>query len=265
MIVKALADAVLISLAFILAYFIRFKILLFLTPAALPIFEKYFRVMVFVTLIWLAIFKLIGLYENKRFTALVDEIAALFCGVTLSTLILFGFLFLYREFWFSRLVLVNAWWLAFLLLTAVRVSAFIFVRALRRRGLGIRQTLIVGAGEMGQTLAVKMTGDKGLGYRVVGFLDDDRAKTGSRYSEIAVIGPIAKLKEIIKQRRLDEVIIASSKIPAEKTLDIITECERFGVEFKIVPGILELIASRVDADELAGIPLLTVAEIRLGV
>ncbi|MFH1826373.1 MAG: sugar transferase [bacterium] len=35
------------------------------------------------------------------------------------------------------------------------------------------------------------------------------------------------------------------------------------MEFKIVPGILELIASRLDVDELGGVPLLTVTEIQL--
>lgn len=263
MIVKALADAFLINLSFVLAYYLRFKILLFITPASMPIFEKYLSVLVFVTLIWLAVFKLIGLYEERKFTALVDEIAMLFGGVALSTLILLGLLFLYREFWFSRLVIVNAWWLAFLLLAAVRVLSFTVERLLRSRGMGTRNTLIVGAGEMGQTLALKMAQDKGLGYRAIGFLDDDPVKIGKHYHGIPVLGEVMKVKEIVQKQKVDEIMIASSKIPAEKVLDIVTECERFGVEFKIVPGILELIASRVDADELAGVPLLTISEIRL--
>jgi exopolysaccharide biosynthesis polyprenyl glycosylphosphotransferase len=263
MIVRALVDALLINLSFILAYYLRFKILLFITPASMPIFEQYLSVLVFVTLIWLAVFKLIGLYEEKKFTALVDEIAMLFGGISLSTLILLGLLFLYREFWFSRLVIVNAWWVAFLLLAAVRFLSFATMRYLRARGVGIKNALIVGAGEMGQTLALKMAQDKGLGYRAVGFLDDDPVKVGKHYHDILVLGEISKAKKVIQEKRVEEVIIASSRIPAEKVLDIITECERFGVEFKIVPGILELIASRVDADELAGVPLLTVSEIRL--
>ncbi len=263
MIVRALSDALLINLSFIFAYYLRFNILLFITPTSMPIFERYSSVLVFITLIWLAVFKLIGLYEEKKFTALVDEIAMLFGGVSLSTLILLGMLFLYREFWFSRLVVVNAWWVAFLFITAARVLTFSATRFLRGRGVGVKNALIVGAGEMGQTLALKMAKDKGLGYRAVGFLDDDPVKIGKHYHDIPVLGEISKAKEVIRERKVEEVLIASSRIPAEKVLDIITECERFGVEFKIVPGILELIASRVDADELAGVPLLTVSEIRL--
>jgi exopolysaccharide biosynthesis polyprenyl glycosylphosphotransferase len=41
------------------------------------------------------------------------------------------------------------------------------------------------------------------------------------------------------------------------------ECESEGVEFKLVPGILELIASRISTDDIGGIPLLTIKEIGL--
>ena len=263
MIFKVLADALLIVFSFILAYFIRFRVLVFITPSSIPIFEKYSSILIFVTLLWLAVFKLVGLYENKKYTAFVDEVAVLFWGVSVSTMILLGLLFLYRELWFSRLVILNVWWIAFLLMGALRLSILFLGRLAHYRGLGLRSTLILGAGEIGRTLAGKMIKDRGLGYRVVGFLDDDPAKIGRQYYEAPVLGGLARAKEIIQQQKVDEVIIASAEIPAEKTLDIITECERFGVEFKIVPGILELIASRVDVDELAGVPLLTVSEIRL--
>src|SRR3990167_17158 len=112
MTLKILTDAVLINFSFILAYYLRFKILLFISPASLPVFEQYLNILVFITLVWLAVFKLVGLYEGKKFTALVDEIAILLGGVSLSSLILLGLLFLYREFWVSRLVVVNAGWIS---------------------------------------------------------------------------------------------------------------------------------------------------------
>lgn len=263
MLLKIVLDAVLINLTFILAYFFRFRVLLFITPGTIPILEEYLNVLVFITLVWLAIFKIAGLYEGKKFTSLMDEIATLFLGVSLATLILLGLLFLYREFWFSRLVIVNAWWIALFLLGLARIVLFESRRILRLRGWGIKRTLILGAGEMGNVLALKIFQDKSLGYRAVGFLDDDPVKIGKSYQGIPVLGEISKTREVIKKERVEEVIIASSRIPVQKILDIITECERFGVEFKIVPGILELIASRVDVDELAGIPLLTVSEIQL--
>jgi exopolysaccharide biosynthesis polyprenyl glycosylphosphotransferase len=260
---KLILDAVLILVSFVLAYFVRFHVLLFITPGTVPILGEYLNVLVFIILVWLAIFKLIGLYEEKKFTTLIDEIAALIFGVTLSTLALFGLLFLYREFWVSRLVVVNAWWIAVLLLGLLRVAVFESRRIMHLKGWGIKNTLILGAGEMGQILGRKIIDDRTLGYHPIGFLDDDPAKQGKSYHGIPVLGKVAGIREIIGTRKIEEIIIASSKFSAEKILDIITECERFGIEFKIVPGILELIASRVDVDELGGVPLLSVSEIQL--
>ncbi len=244
-----LVDAILINLSFILAYFVRFEILLFITPQSIPIFEHYFKVLIFITLLWLALFKLFGLYEQKKFTLLLDELAALFLSVTFSTLALLGLLFLYREFWFSRLVVVNVWWIALLLLGLARIIAFEGGRLFKRRGLGVKNVLILGQGEIGEALRQKMLADPGLGYRPIAIIP-------------GAIG-LDELKRIILDKKISEIIIAGSDLSAERTLDIITECERFGIEFKIVPGILELISSRLDIDELGGIPLFTVSEIRL--
>jgi exopolysaccharide biosynthesis polyprenyl glycosylphosphotransferase len=116
---------------------------------------------------------------------------------------------------------------------------------------------------MGQMLAFKIVNDPTLGYRAVGFLDDDPAKAGKSFHGVSMLGDTTRIKDFVFRHKIEKVIIASTHFNAEKILDIITECERYGVEFKLVPGILELIASRVDADELGGIPLLTVSEIKL--
>lgn len=248
---KIASDVLLINLSFVLAYFLRFKILFFITTESIPIFGHYFKVLVIVSLLWLAVFKLIGLYDSKRTASLLDELASLFLAISVSTLLLLSLLFLYREFWFSRLVIVNAWFVALILLGLERTLVFGINSWLRSRGWNVRNVLILGTGEMGQVLVNKISADKNLGYNVV--------------ASIPVLEPIdtERIKEIVKANKVKEIIIACSSLSAERILDIVTECERTGVEFKIVPGILELIASRLDVEELSGIPLLTISEISL--
>jgi len=257
MIVKVLFDTILINISFLLAYFLRFKILSFITPESIPVLSEYFNVLVFITIVWLAIFKLIGIYDEKRFSALIDEIASLFVGISFASLFLLGLLFLYQEFWVSRLVIANAWWIGILLLSFGRIIYFVIQRRLRSRGFGVKNALILGAGDLGAALAAKIGSDKSLGYSLVGFLSDVEV------AGITVLGKLSEIKKIIREYRVSTIIIADTDMPISRTLDIITDCERFGVEFKIVPGILELIASRIDVDEIGGVPLLTVSEIRL--
>lgn len=255
-------DAVSISLAFILAYYLRFKILLFITPGYIPVVEEYLNVLVFVVIIWLAIFKLFGLYD-KKYSTLFDEIALIFGASASSVLMLLGMLFLYREFWFSRQVIVYAWIISFVLISLSRFILVNLQKSMYRRGMGISRSLIVGAGEMGQALAMRIKEEPSLGYRIVGFLDDDPKKADKNFRGVPVLGTISNIKEIIKYRKINEIVIASSKLPSSKILDIITECEKKNMRFKIVPGILEIMASRVNTDEIGGIPLVTITEIQL--
>jgi exopolysaccharide biosynthesis polyprenyl glycosylphosphotransferase len=240
-----ITDALIISFSFVFAYYLRFRIILFITPATVPEIEEYLRILIFVVLVWLAIFEMFGLYVQRKGTA-VDESASVFGAVTVSALLLLGLLFLYRGLWFSRQVLIYAWMLVFIFATSSRFIVDGFQNYLFRRGYRVKKTLIVGAGEIGQALASRIRENPGLGYRVAGFLDD-----------------VSNVRKAIRDTGAKEVIIASSRIPHQKTLDMITECEREMVEFKIVPGILELMASRVDTDEVGGIPIVTISEIRL--
>jgi exopolysaccharide biosynthesis polyprenyl glycosylphosphotransferase len=116
---------------------------------------------------------------------------------------------------------------------------------------------------MGQTLALRLKMDKSLGGIPIGFLDDDPEKIGRKFHGIPVLSQISKVKEIIKSQHIEEMVFATTHLPYQTILDIITECEVLKVSFKIVPGILEIIASRVNIEEVGGIPLISVSEIGL--
>ncbi|MFA4858333.1 MAG: undecaprenyl-phosphate glucose phosphotransferase [Candidatus Margulisiibacteriota bacterium] len=255
-------DALLIIFAFIFSYYLRFHVLWFVGSPGDPVVKHYLGVMVFIVLIWLAIFKFFGLYEEKRTVNLFDESANLFLAVLVSALVLASLLFLYKEFWFSRQVIGYAWLSSFIFLVLFRYGISWLQRLLYSRGLGISRLLIVGAGEIGQAIAARAQSSLRLGIKVVGFVDDDPIKAGKEFYGVPVLGNLSRIKEIIRSYRVDEVVISSTDLPSAQVLDIITECEGLGVEFKIIPGLLEIMASRVDTGEIAGIPLVTIAEVQ---
>ncbi|MFH1710001.1 MAG: undecaprenyl-phosphate glucose phosphotransferase [bacterium] len=256
-------DAVMINVAFILAYYARFEWFLGEMPAIVPQLHRFYYSLVFVTFLWLALFKLLGLYDKKDITSTADEASSIFGATIAGVLLLFALLFLYREFWFSRALLIYALLICSALMIFSRYVLNSVQRELYKRGVGVRRTLILGAGEIGQGLAFKISTEKEIGYKAVAFLDDDPDKTGRDFYGVPVIGLIISTKNKIKELNIDEVILATGKLRQQKVLDIIMECESEGVEFKLVPGILELIASRISTDEIGGIPLLTIKEIGL--
>ena len=256
-------DALIINVSFILAYYLRFEWFMGKAPALIPQLSRFYGTLLFVTFLWLALFKLLGLYDKADITSTSDETSSIFGATVIGILLLLALLFLYRGFWFSRGLLLYALVICSLLMTFSRYMLNSFQREMYRRGMGVRRTLIVGAGELGQGLAFKMLSEKEIGYKAIGFLDDDPEKLHKNFHGVQVIGSTVNLKNKIREMNIDEVILATSRLHPQKTLDIIMECESEGVEFKLVPGILELIASRISTDEIGGIPLLTIKEIRL--
>jgi len=256
-------DAVVINISFVLAYYIRFEWFLGKSAAIIPQLGRFYYVLIFVMFLWLALFKLLGLYDKRDITSTGDEASSIIGATIAGALLLFALLFLYRGFWFSRALLMYAVFICSALMIFSRYVLNGIKRELYKRGVGVRRTLILGAGEIGQGLAFKMISEKEIGYKAVAFLDDDPDKMNKDIQGIPVIGSIISTKNKIRELNINEVILATGKLHQQKVLDIIMECESEGVEFKLVPGILELIASRISTDDIGGIPLLTIKEIRL--
>jgi exopolysaccharide biosynthesis polyprenyl glycosylphosphotransferase len=257
-----IGDALLIVAAFIFAYYLRFHVLWFIGSPGDPVARNYLSLIVFIVIVWLAIFKFFGLYEKKRTVNLFDENANLFLAVLAASFVLASLLFLYKEYWVSRQVIGYAGLSSFILLALFRYGISWLQRLLYSRGFGISCLLIVGAGNIGQALALRVQSSPRVGIRVVGFVDDDPVHAGKDFANVPVLGSLAHIKDIISANQVDEVVISSAELPSNQVLDIITECEGLGVEFKIIPGLLEIMASRVDTGEIAGIPLVTIAEVQ---
>ena len=98
-----------------------------------------------------------------------------------------------------------------------------------------KRALIVGAGNHGLTAFRLITDDPKGEHIVVGFLDDDPAKTFFRIEGSRVFGTLSDLPEVLDKRAVDVVIIAIPNLPP-RSLDRIVDATRAaGVEIKVLP------------------------------
>jgi FlaA1/EpsC-like NDP-sugar epimerase len=110
----------------------------------------------------------------------------------------------------------------------------------RRR---IQRTLIIGAGRAGLLVAQEFRRHPELGCVAVGFLDDAIEKQGVRIQGIPVFGHSMLLGAIIKEQRIDQVVLAMPSAPGQVVRSIAEEVQRGGVRLKTVPGIFNILAS----------------------
>lgn len=129
----------------------------------------------------------------------------------------------------------------YLILIAVETSLLIFPRLLPRiiryisRDLSRKdgaRTLIIGAGSGGYIVLREIIDNKHRNNKVIGFVDDDTNKIGSRLSGIKVYGPIINIKEIIRETDAEEVIIAIKSLKAKSLSGIVQDVTNCDVKVK---------------------------------
>ncbi len=103
------------------------------------------------------------------------------------------------------------------------------------------RTLIIGAGDAGATLLREIQHLNLQQHRIVGFLDDDPHKQGTRIHGIPVLGPITDVKTVCTQQAVAEVLIAIPSAPRKRIREIIQLCEGANLSFRIMPNLSELI------------------------
>jgi FlaA1/EpsC-like NDP-sugar epimerase len=110
--------------------------------------------------------------------------------------------------------------------------------------------LIVGAGKAGELLSQNLNKDGDMPFDVVGFIDDDTQKKGTKIDNIPVLGNTTELPQITKKHGIQEIFIA---IPSErgKTIrKIIEHTEGLGLVYKILPRLSEVLIQDFDKDYL---------------
>ena len=113
-----------------------------------------------------------------------------------------------------------------------------------------KRVLVIGAGDAGEALVREIQHRPQMGLRVVGFVDDQRAKWGSSIRGIDVQGPIARIGEIADTLRAEEAFIAIPSASGKRMREIIHQLARADLTFKTMPGIDQLVTGKVQVSQL---------------
>ena len=255
-------DIVLINIAFVIAYYIRYELqwIRAVAEAYYVPFREYIPVGLILTVILLIVFRAEGLYDQRRGTSWLDEVYTIFTGTLVGIAIMIFLFFLYRANFYSRLIFFYAFLLIGGLLSTSRLGERQIRDLLRRRGVGVDRVLIVGAGEVGRAIMRSILARPELGYRPVGFVDDDPKKQVSDLGPFRALGGTADLAAVMQNEAVDEVIISLPWISHRKVLKIVSDSERQGVRARFVPDLLQMSLSQVDVDQINGIPLIGMKE-----
>jgi len=169
-------------------------------------------------------------------------------------------IFLYRSGFYSRIIFIYAGLLSVMFLGISRLIKVALLRQIRRKGIGIKQLLIIGAGEVGRTVMRTVVANPEYGLQIIGFLDDHPAKGETDIGRFRALGRIDNLADVLETVQIDDVIITLPWQYHRKIMQIMTLCERKNIRTRIVPDLFQMRISRMQVEELAGVPMIGVKE-----
>jgi exopolysaccharide biosynthesis polyprenyl glycosylphosphotransferase len=249
---RVVADALAISASLFLASIIRFEILN-TSPSERA---DYTLITVIATPTWLLLFWMYKLYEPRQVLSPVSEFKQVFHGVVAGVVLIFVADSLFR------LELARGWALVALacslvLVAGERMAVRKILHFLRRRGADLTRVLIIGANHEARTIARTIEREAWLGYRILGFVDD-RGTRSDAVGTGQVLGSTAELKDVIAEHRATLVLVAATAFDASTLNRLFWELQDVDVDLQITSGTIDLMASRMIVQSVAGIPLLYV-------
>jgi exopolysaccharide biosynthesis polyprenyl glycosylphosphotransferase len=213
---------------------------------------------------WVVVARLYGLYsQDDRRTnhTTVDEVANIFHMVTVSTWLFFAFTWLTGVAHPAVPKLLLFWALAATLLPVLRTGA----RARARSSVNFLQNaVIVGAGDVGQSVAEKLLRHPEYGINLVGFIDSEPREQRPSLAHLTILGPPERLHSVIEALDVERVIIAFSRDSHERVLELIRSLKDSFVQIDIIPRFFELIGPGVGISAVEGVPVLGLPPRALG-
>jgi exopolysaccharide biosynthesis polyprenyl glycosylphosphotransferase len=152
------------------------------------------------------------------------------------------------------------WGLALLLLPLARASMRHFVFPTLTYP---QNTVILGAGYVGQMVALKVIKHREYNVNLVGFLDDAPHLINPELAHIPVVGGEGDLVDVIREHKVARVILAFSRRPADQLLDLLRNAGLQDVHLSIVPRYFEIIASSAGISDVDGVPVVEIPASRL--
>ncbi len=217
-------DAALVALAYYSAYLLRFEGTL---ERELPVFSSSLLIILVTHVVMLGGF---GTYQDSWRHSGIRDLVKLTGAVTAGTaLAMLAVLVAFRFEGYSRAVFAIHW----LLTTSFLCGSRVLFRALGELFVTAEsdgpRTVIYGAGAGGVMVLREARSNGELGWKVIGFIDDDRGKFRTSVHGVPVLGSLEQVAPLLTSGQVAQVIVSTSTVAPER-LDALTRlCADAGV------------------------------------
>ena len=259
-----LIDGVVAGLAYMLAWFIKFRsgIIEIEAGTGYHSMATYFSALYFIVPGYVFLYYIFHLYTPKRAAGRKIEFYNIVKANTVGFVLFIGILYVIRQREFSSGMIFMFYGLNIVLETFVRNIIHSFLRIMRKKGYNVKYILLVGYSRAAEEYINRIRSNPQWGYVVRGILDD-KIPRGTMYKGVRVLGQIDNLFVILPESHLDEIAVTLALEDYGRLEEIVSLCEKSGVHTKFIPDYNSVIPSKPYMEDLLGLPVINIRHVPL--
>lgn len=202
---------------------------------------------------------LILLYQRGRYVAgkrdiILDSLAPGFGAISISTMaVLTAQLAVSGEHGPNSALMAWTWLASIAGVTLAGVALPVIQQGVRRRGLVVYPTLIVGTDVSAQDVARRLGNTPEYGLLPVGFLSNEAPDPESR---LPILGTLDELERVVSELSVRSIVIGFPEAPLATMLEFLARCDALGLQTSIAPRFSPAMNSQTHFEFLGTLPLL---------
>jgi exopolysaccharide biosynthesis polyprenyl glycosylphosphotransferase len=252
---KIPVDFLMTVLAFLAAYELRLitdPITGFAKPidlTVLPTWHEYLIFSVQAAIALVIIFAIGNMYSLRNTSRFTKESKQSFLIGLVWAMAMITYFFFTRTFPFSRLAMIYSWGLTFVFIIFGRALIQGIQMNFLSRGIGQTRTILVGNNNIAGDIINQLKDNPK--YKLLGIIG--RKKNNNL---LKILGPVSKLEEILKRRKIDE-LIQTANFSEGLDAKILEYCELNHINYRFVPNLLDVRRTNINIETIAGVPIIT--------
>jgi len=246
-------DLLVVAACWLVAYVMRFYVLGPPLRSEIPPLYPYLLMLLPILVVWGVSFRAFDLYRPRRIASHLSEAADLAKASSLGALVLVAVMtFLFREYEYSRVVIVYFWLLSIAAVWFARATFREALRFARRRGYNLRYAVVVGDGELAATVVSRLAARTDVGIEVLGVVGDDKEGMGGARR----LGGYSDLRAVLDAHVVDHVILALVHEDYGRLGGLLEAVGDEPVTIHVVPDLFRFASLRGGVEEFEGMPFI---------
>ncbi|MEL7496249.1 MAG: nucleoside-diphosphate sugar epimerase/dehydratase [Planctomycetota bacterium] len=217
----------------------------FLMRFSLAVPERYVS-MFFASVLQVVALKLTVFYFMQSFHGWwrhvnFSDVISLAKSATIATLVLIAFDTFILPGQIPRIVIANDFFATIVIIGCLRSFWRVWDERIAPLDLtGVRQrALLFGGNVDAAKIAHLINGQHTLGVRVLGLVSKDPTAKGRRFSDLAVVGHMEVLPELMAQHRANSLFVIAGSVPAKQLRQLLDTASKHSFDVKILPTLNE--------------------------